>query len=98
MTPQADSFDPFGRALGNAGDAGVAPTATIRAAGQQWSLTTCLGRRRTGVADSGSLAVERGLNRVGDAAVGEDDAADATVDGAERGFDLDHHAACRCCQ
>ena len=42
-----------------------------------------------------SLSIERGPDRIGDAAVGEDDATDAAVHGAERGFDLDHHAARR---
>ena len=37
------------------------------------------------------MAVEGRLDRIGDAAVGEDDAAHATFDGAERGLDFDHH-------
>jgi hypothetical protein len=40
------------------------------------------------------LSIERGPDWIGNAAVSEDDAADATVHGAECGFDLDDHAAC----
>ena len=52
-------------------------------------------RFRNGAAYGRSLSIERGPDWIGDAAVGEDDAADTTFNGAERSFDFDHHAACR---
>src|SRR5215204_4524899 len=45
-----------------------------------------------------SLSLERGADRVGDAAICKDDAPHPALDGAECGFDLDHHPACRRCQ
>ena len=77
------------------GDAGVAPTTTIWIDAFPRSPITRLRCGGHCVSHGRSLAVERGPDRVGDTAVGEDDAADAALDGAERGFDLDDHPARR---